>query len=253
MRHFISKQLFDERELNFGETTRKDDNGWDVAEFPIVDRDCNTITNEAGAPYDGVIFEDGSVFDGFCKYDSAETFEKWRSGERVKIAELWERHWRHSLYRDKTTGEVFQHSYHKQVSPSDSVRAVKDVSLLVSWFVDLHEQEIITFPRTGHIVVSLPEDLFGTIMTITSTEKQTNRDWIVERLTECIQHERYSAARERAKEIAEFSARLKAERGSQPEVVSPPESVDVAEDPEYLAQQIKDTLDSLPGGQIKTR
>jgi hypothetical protein len=245
MGHFISKQIFDERKLDFGETTRKDDNGWNVAEFPIVDEECNPITDEAGARYDGVIFDDGSVFDGFCKYDSAETFQKWRSGGHVKIAELWERYRRHSLYRDKTTGEVFQHSYHKQVSPSDSVWAVKDVSLLASWFVDLHEQEITTFPRTGHIVVSLPEELFGTIMTIASTEDRTERDWIVERLTECIQHERYAAARERWKEIAEFSARMKAERGSKPEVVSPPESVDMAEDPEYLAQQIKDALDSL--------
>lgn len=72
--------------------------------------------------------------------------------------------------------------------------AVDTAPHAVSWLLDLPEQQTVNFPQTGHIAVSLPVDLVSQIEHLASLERRTMRDWMVERLSECIQDGRSATA-----------------------------------------------------------
>jgi hypothetical protein len=167
------------------------------------------IVDADGAVYDGILRDDGSVDEGWFVYDSADTFEYFsRSKDEynnqpqdalhepsmVDVAETWAGYWHYSLRQDKETGQLFSHSYHRQSYPSDFIAAVDTVPRLASWLFDLHEQQTVIFPQTGHFVVSLPNELRDQIKRLAHLEDQTTRDWIVQRLSECTQDERSTAA-----------------------------------------------------------
>jgi hypothetical protein len=58
---------------------------------------------------------------------------------------------------------------------------------------NLHEQQTVIFSQTGHFVVNLPQELRQQIERLAYLEHRTERDWMVERLTECVQDERSTA------------------------------------------------------------
>jgi hypothetical protein len=169
------------------------------------------IVDAEGVVYDAILAEDGTVFDDWTRYDSADSFERLRrGGERrqqlVTIAETSQGRYHYTLFRDKETDEFFAHSYHSRVYPSNHIMSVNSAHHLADWLLDLHEQQTITFPQTLHIAVSLPADLIDRIERVALLEGRSTRDWIFERLNGCIQDERSAATlaaeEERAKQVA---------------------------------------------------
>jgi hypothetical protein len=95
---------------------------------------------------------------------------------------------------------------------------VDTVQKLSCWLLDLHEQQTVDFPQTGHIAVSLPVELRKQIQHLAGFENLTLRDWIVERLRECTQDERSTAA------LAAKEARRKSEAALLEQLHNPTES-----------------------------
>jgi hypothetical protein len=197
----LSEQRFKEENLEWKE---HQDNKTEYIRvyFDIVDAD--------GVVYDGILLDDGTVDDGWTKYDSADTFERYngkgeQQGELVEVAEKWRGRHHYTLYQCKQTEELFLHRYHRQVYPSDFVSSVNTAPHLAWWLFDLHEQQTVTFLQTGHVVVSLPVELRNQINLIARHEDRTMRDWIVERLSECIQDERYTAILATEKDFQTYS------------------------------------------------
>jgi hypothetical protein len=174
------------------------------------------IVDADGVVYDGILGEDGTVDEGWFGYDSPKTFEYFsrykdeynslpkdasREPSFVYVAETCLGKMHYLLRQEKTTGQLFLHSYHRQVSPSDFIAAVATVQQLASWLFDLHEQRTVIFPQTGHLVVNLPEELRWQIERLAGLAGRSERDWIVERLTECTQDERSIATLAKEQEL----------------------------------------------------
>jgi hypothetical protein len=191
------------------------------------------IVDADGIVYDGILGEDGTVDEGWFVYDSADTFEYFSLGKDeyysrpkdgpyepsfVYLAETWVGNMHYFLRREKDTGKLFFHSFHRISYPSDYIAAVDTTARLESWLFNLHEQQTVIFPQTGHFVVSLPEEVLNQIERLARLEDRTTRDWIVERLRECTQDERSTAA------LAAQEARRKSEAALLEQLHNPTES-----------------------------
>jgi hypothetical protein len=205
----ISKQRVSDEKLEWLKPTIAGDN---VSYLPADDKDLygghGKIIDAEGVVYDGILYEGGTVDEGWFEYDCPQTFECFsqykdaynsqpkdvsREPSFVDLAETCLGNMHYSLQQEKRTGHIFSHSYHRQCSPSDFIAAVDTVEQLASWLFGLHEEQTVIFAQTGHLVVNLPEELRQQIERLAYLERRSERDWIVERLTECVQDERSTA------------------------------------------------------------
>jgi hypothetical protein len=134
---------------------------------------------------DGVLLETGEVTDGVMGYDSAETCERMK-GPFENICTWWWANMRNTLVRD-ANGEIYLHSYHKNVSDSEYYSRVRTPQELVELLFDElcgedREVAILEFLKSGHWAVALPEPVRDEITSTASRRRESRRDLIVERL-----------------------------------------------------------------------
>ena len=233
----ISEQRVRDEKLEWLKPTIAGDN---LSYVPADDKDLygghGKIVDAQGVVYDGILCEGGTVDEGWFGYDSPQTFEyfsrpkdeynslpKNASPEPsfVYLAETCLGNMHYLLRQQKETRHIFSHRYHRQCSRSDFIAAVETVQQLASWLFNLGEQQTVIFPQTGHLVVNLPDELRQQIERLAYLERRSERDWIVERLTECVQDERSTAtlAKEQERQgrdetAKDIIARLKARQAA---------------------------------------
>lgn len=145
------------------------------------------IFDRDGVEYNGILHENGTVDDGFAVLDSPETFERLTEAAKPVASKRVGR-WHQTLHWNRETSEFFCYKTNDfpGVMMIESV-PVEDVS---RWLLDIDEEQTVDFSETGHLAISLPTELREQIARVASVEHRSVRDWIIDRLSECIGDER---------------------------------------------------------------
>jgi hypothetical protein len=170
----IPAQRCKDEGLDFIEERAVDDEGVTHVYYKIIDA--------AGVVYNAMLLSDGTVFDGYMKFDNTETYERFQ-GPADTLCGWWRAKWWHEIMRDRN-GEIYLWREHKNVGPSAFMEHIARASELAEIMFDLHEQQILEFGSTGHWAVCLPQDVREELVATAyaSREGKSRQEMIVERL-----------------------------------------------------------------------
>jgi len=168
----ISRRRIEDENLAFTETERgMGEGGIGCVTLKIVD--------SAGVIYDAVLYEDGTVFNGFCEFEDSDTFRRAREAQEIAMKQSSSRTSR--LHYAAHTGEFFEEYEVPSVCYSRVWQVPRDKAIW--WFFETSEWDELELTDTGTAAFWLPANLVQKARKTAEAENLSLRGWILEKLS----------------------------------------------------------------------
>jgi len=171
------------------------------------------IVDSTGQVHIGVVYENGAVETACAKWDSIDTFERFRGRP---ILNQYSEYVTRTLHWNQDANQLFcEESYRN--SCDIYIHQVAGSELL-EWFLSANEDDLKELPESGHVCISLPAQLRKEIAEVAAAENRSLKDWVARRLSEAVEDERsrgsLAQAAERRKRFKDLLERIRASRAS---------------------------------------